>query len=68
MQDRGDDRLRIQVHLGQEAGHCDRMGDIGFARQAGLALVGEGAEFVRLHHLLDQLGRHVGLQYFDELL
>ena len=37
VEDRGDDRLVVEMEVGEDAGHLDRMAVIGVARGAGLA-------------------------------
>ena len=39
VQDRGDDRLVVEMQVGEDAGHLDRMAEIGVARGAGLGAV-----------------------------
>ncbi len=60
VQDRRDQRVGVEVQFGQDFGGRHRMGDVGLAAQALLALVGRGAEFGRGAHALDLLGRQVG--------
>ena len=47
VQQRGGQRLAVEVPLGEDLGHRDRVGDIGIAGLAELALVGGFAELVR---------------------
>ena len=68
MQYRGRNRLRVQMHVGENLRDCERMGDEGIAGHARLTAVGGRAKLVRTHHLLDLLGRHVGFQGFDKAL
>ena len=62
VQDRRHQRVGIELQVRQDVGHRDRMGDVGLARDALLALVALGAEFVGLADPLDLRGRQVGLE------
>ena len=59
VQDGGDQRVGIQLQVGEDVGDRDRMSDVGLARDALLALVLFGAEFVRFAHALDLRGREI---------
>ena len=60
VQDGRDDRVGIEVQVGEDVGGGERMRDVGLAREALLALVGVGAELGGLADALDLLGRQVG--------
>ena len=53
-------RVGVEVQVGEDVGGRHRMGDVGLAREALLALVRRGAELGRRAHALDLLGRQVG--------
>ena len=60
VQDRRDDRVGIQMQVREDFGGGDRMGDVGLAGDALLALVRGGAELGRLADALHLFGRQVG--------
>ena len=60
VQDRRDQRVGVEVQLGQDLRGRHRVRDVRLAAQALLALVGRGAEFGRGAHALDLLSRQVG--------
>jgi hypothetical protein len=62
VQDRRHQRVGIQLQVGEDVGDRDRMGDVGLARDALLALVALGAEVVGLADPLDLRGRQVRLE------
>jgi hypothetical protein len=64
---RGHDGLRVQLPVGHQAGHCDRVGDVGLAAGAVLAQVRFVGELVGVSDRLQlafgqvaQLGRQAG--------
>ena len=61
MQNCRDNRLRVHVHIGKELRYGNRMGNIGFAGQTCLPVMGVGAKFVCLYNPLDLLVRHIRL-------
>ena len=67
VQDRRDDRRRIQVQVGEDVGDRDRMGDVRLAAQALLAFVGLGAELVGVADAIDLRRRQVGLELVEQL-
>ena len=68
VQDRGDQRLGVEPQVGEQVGDRDRMGDVGLARAAALALVGLEGEVVGGLDALDVLGRQVALELVDQLV
>ena len=64
VQDRGDQRIGIEVQVGEDVGDRNGVRDIRLAREPLLALVALGAEFVRLAHPLDLRGRQVRFKFF----
>ena len=68
MEDGRGDRLGIHVHVGQLICDSNRMGDEGIARHACLPLMRSRAELVRVHDLLDMIGRHIGFKCFEQPL
>ena len=60
VQNGGRNRLAVHVHLRECLRHGDRVGDVGFAAQAGLPIVGFRAKLIGLDDFLDLLSRHVG--------
>ena len=58
----GDQGVGVQAQVGQDVGDRDRVGDVRLARDALLAVVALGAEFVGFADPLDLLGREVGLE------
>src|SRR6202042_1818173 len=58
--------IEVQVRENRRGG--DRVCDVGFAREAFLALVGRGAKLGRLTDALNLLRRQVGLDVGDQLL
>ena len=56
VQDRAHDGVGIQMQLGEDLRRRDRVGDVGLARDARLALVGGGAELGGFADALDLLG------------
>src|SRR5476651_1343979 len=66
VQQAGDDRGGVELHLGQDAGHLDRMGEIGVARGAQLgAMLLQPVNVGAIEHVVVRLGI-VGLHAFDE--
>ena len=59
MQDRGNDGFDIHAKLGEDAGHRDRMGDVGLAAAPGLALVRQRTDLVGAPHARDLRLRQV---------
>ena len=68
VQDRRDDRVRIEAQVREDRGGGDGMGDVGLAGEALLPLVGRGAELGGFADALDLLGRQVGLDVAQQLL
>ena len=67
MEDRGDDRVGIEPQVGEDGGGGYRVGDVGLARQAFLALVGGSAEFGGRADAVDLLGGQVALDFVQQL-
>jgi hypothetical protein len=67
VQDRRDDRRRVHVQVGEQVGDGDRVGDVGLAGQPLLALVGLGAELVRVADAIHLRRRQVGLELVQQL-
>ncbi len=67
VQDRCDDRRRIEVQIREDMCDRDRVRDIGLAAQALLALVRFGAELVSVPHTVDLCGRQVGFELIEKL-
>jgi hypothetical protein len=68
VQDGPDDGVRIQMQVGQDDRGGHRMRDVGFARNARLALMRGRAEFGRGAHAFDLLRRQVGRDFGEQLL
>ena len=62
MQDRRDQRIRIEMQVGQDVGDGDRMGDVGLTRNALLAFMAQRAELIGIAYPLDLGGWQVGLE------
>ena len=62
VQDRRDQGVGVQPQVREDVGHRDRVGDVRFARDALLAAMLFGAEFVGFPHPLDLRGREVGFE------
>ena len=60
VQDRADDRVGVEVQVGEDLGRGHRVRDVGFAAEALLALVRAGAELGGLADALDLVRRQVG--------
>ena len=67
VQDRRDDRRRIESQVGEQVGDGDRMGYVGFAGQALLPFMGRRAEIVGLPDRVDLVGSQVGFELREEL-
>jgi len=67
VEDRGDQGLRVEPQVGEQVGHGHRVGDVGLAGAAALAVMGLEGEVVRLLHPLDLLRGQVGLELGDQL-
>ena len=68
VQDRRVDRVGVEMQVGEDLGDGDRMGDVGIAGAALLALVRGGAELGGLTDALDLVGRKVDLRLGQQLL
>jgi len=68
VEERGDQRLRVEVPVGDQRTHRHRVADIGLAADAELAGVGIGGEVVGRLDAAHVLGPEVGLQLGLELL
>jgi len=62
VQDGRGDAVVIHVHLGQDAGHSDGMGDVGLTGEALLTVVRLGAEQIGLIDLADLVRLEIGFQ------
>ena len=62
VQDGGDQGVGVELEIGEDVGHGDRMRDVGLARHALLALMPFRAEIVRFAHALDLRGREIALE------
>ena len=67
VEDRGDQRLRIEPEVREQAGDCDRVRDVGLAGTATLPFVGLVRELIGFLDPLDLLGGQVGLELRDQL-
>jgi hypothetical protein len=67
VQDRRDDGLGVHVQVGEHIGRGDGMRDVGLAREALLAAMRGGAEFICLLHPFHLVGWQVVLELRDEL-
>jgi hypothetical protein len=68
VQQRGDNRFQIELQLGHQAGHLDRMAEIGVATGAFLRPVFlDGIDIGAIEHRLVRI-RIVGLHAFDEFI
>ena len=68
VQQAGGDGHRVQLHVGQEVGHRQRMDQIGLAGVAHLSPVLEGRKDVGPPQQLDVGVRAVGPDFFEEIL
>lgn len=68
VEERGDQRLRVEVPVGDQRTHRHRVADIGLAADAELTGVGIGGEVVGRLDAAHVLGPEVGLQLGLELL
>ena len=68
VQQPGGDRDGVELHVGQEIGHGERMDQVGLARVAHLAPVLEGREHIGPPEQLDVGSRAVGPDLFEEIL
>ena len=68
MQDRPNDRIGVEVQLGEDLGGCDGMGDVGLAREALLSLVGKSAELGGLADAFHLVRGQVELDLGEQLL
>ena len=62
VQDRRHQSVGIQAQVGENVGHRDRVGDVGFARNALLAAVLFRTEFMSFAYPLDLSGRQIGFE------
>ena len=67
MENRRDDRVRVEVQIRQDGGGRHRMCDVGLAGEALLAFVGGGAELGGLFDAGDLLGREIGADRGQQL-
>ncbi len=63
----GHQGFMIEAHVAQDAGHGDRVGDIGFTAGTQLTLVSITGHHIGLPELLDLLCRQVGTGYFFKI-
>jgi hypothetical protein len=66
MEDRGHERCVVQMHLGEDPGHRQRVINIGLAGFPELAFVALCAKEISLADLVDLRLGQVGLQYLGE--
>ena len=64
----GGNRDRVELHVGEEVGDCQRVDQVGLARMADLAPVLEGREDVGPPEQLDVGVRAVGPDFFEQIL
>ena len=62
VQNRGDQRVGVELEIGEDVGDRDRMGDVGLTRHALLALMALGAEVVGFAHALDLRGGQIAFE------
>jgi len=62
VQDRGHQRVGVQVQIGEDVGDRHGVGDIGLAGDPLLALMLGGAELIGVTHPLDLHGRQIGFE------
>ncbi len=67
VQNRRDDRIRVEMQIRQDGGGGHRMRDVGLAGEALLAFVGGGAELGGLFDAGDLLGRQIGADRGQQL-
>ena len=68
VQQAGGDRHDVELHVGQEVGHGERVNQVGLARMADLSPVLEGREDIGPPEQLDVGVRAVGPDLFEEVL
>ena len=66
VQDRGDNRLEVEVHLREFLCDGDRMRDVGLTGFTRLAIVGFGAELVGGRYLLELLLIEIGTERIEQ--
>ncbi|MNZ73678.1 hypothetical protein D3C78_921000 [compost metagenome] len=66
MQHRGHQALMVHVHVGEDAGYSQRMGDVGFAAAAALPVMGLLGIEVGSAHQVDLVGAEVGRKSFGK--
>ena len=67
VKDRGAERGRVELHIRQEMGDFNRMGEIGFARKADLAVMMFGGEIVGAAKEVEIVARAILANLVDQL-